>query len=193
MTKRICLLLCLGVAAAAASGCRARPSTSAPPAKGAPAWTYQSLDTLGNGDTLYGVGIAESHRIRDLSLLRTASVQRARLDLAAQMESMVQAVFKDYSEAAFTTRMAESEAQTLVSNVQKSVVDETLIGSRVREVWVNPETGDWYALVAMGMDDLAARMKQEIAAIERGRLRMEAQEAHEELDRIIERHRQGRR
>lgn len=190
MLNRILTLVCLAVVATAAAGCRTR-GTSAPPARGAPAWTYESLDDIAEEGQFYGVGIAEKRHIPAVSLQRSTAMNRAALELASQLRTVVQGVFKDYSEAAFSTQMTEGELDTLVSNVQQSVVDEVLIGNRIREVWINPDNGDFYALVSMGMDDIAARMRREIAEAERGRLRVNAAEAHKELERIIDRHRQG--
>lgn len=195
MRTRMLAWVCL-VAMAAAVGCRTRAKEEAPsqpPVPGAPAWTYQSPNAVAEDNDFYGVGIAERAHIRSLNMQRTTAVQRARMELASQLRTAVEAAFKDYSEAAFTTQMEAGEMDTLVSSVQQSVVDEVLIGSRIREVWINPQNDDYYALVSMGMDDIATRMRQEIAEAERGRLRMDAEEAHKELERIIDRHRQGMR
>lgn len=189
MEKWIRWTVCLSVLAAFGAGCRTT-TTSQPPGPDAPEWTYYGGEAMEEEDTFYGVGISEWSKIPDVNLQRTVAVSRGRNELAGGLRALVESVVKDYTEAAFTANLGQGEVQTLVSSVQKTIVDETLIGSKVAEVWINPDNGDYYVLMEMSAEDVARRLRQEIVESERGRLRVDAEEAHKELDRIIEENRQ---
>lgn len=185
--------LCLAAIMAVVAGCRTRP-TSLAPGPDAPTWTYTGFEEgMRENGALLGMGIAEHAKIPDKNLQRVAAVSRARNEIASELRVMVESVVKDYTEAAFTENLGQGEVQTLVENVQKTIVDETLIGSKVHDVWINPANGDYYVLMTMSADDIAARLRQEIVDAERGRLRLDAERAHQELDRIIQEHRERRR
>ena len=157
---------------------------------GEPAWVTQGGSAFKDGDqAFYGVGIGEAKRIPALYLRRTSAINRGRNAVAGQLKVMIQSVFKDYVEAAMTPNMKEAESQSLTSIVQKSVIDETLMGAKTRELWKDPSTGDYYALIRLGKDTVAQELRSAMIKAEKGRLRKTAAEAHADLDAIIAKHR----
>lgn len=188
MKKAVAIALCVAVAGMLSAGC----ATDGGGKK--PLWVTKGIHAYPDdvGKAIGGVGVAEAARIPTKHLQRTAAIERARRDVAAQLRTMVQSVFKDYSEAAFTESMDAGQARQLTSAVQKSVVDETLFGAEVADIWVEPSTRDMYAFVKLGMARVAERIRSEMIQLETKRLRVDADKAHEELDSIIEKHRTER-
>ena len=140
-------------------------------------------------NTFFGVGVGEAKRLPGVYLRRKSAIERGRAELAAQLRTFVAAVFKDYTEAAFTPKMETAESRSLTSNVQRSVIDETLVGAKTMEMWKDPTTGDYYALISLDMDGVARQLREKIKAVEKGKLRVAADKAHEELNDIIQKNR----
>jgi len=136
-------------------------------------------------DVFFGVGVAEAKRVPSLYLRRRTAIERGKNEVAGQLETFVGSVFKDYSEAAWTPSMDEAESRQLTSSVQKSIIASTLIGAEVGETWKDPTTGDFYTLIELSMDTVAAQLKNKMAEVEKGKLRIAAEQAHDELDKII--------
>ena len=193
MAKTMAVVLCILLGGVI--GCKSQPAMSTGPTTGEwkePKWVAQPYAAFPEdaGKAFYAVGIAEKKKIPDVYLLRKAANTRGREELAAQLRTMVQAVMKDYTEAAFTGSMDQGQIQSLTSNVAKSIIDETLIGSTQVDTWEHPKTGDIYVLVRMSMDGVAKQMRDKIIEVEKDRLRVDAAKAHQELDQIIEKNRQ---
>lgn len=175
------------------AGCAGQPQMSQEPVTGAsaePQWVSKGVNAFPEevGVAFYGVGPASKDAIPDIYLRRKAAVERAKAEVAGQLRTFVTAVFKDYVEAAMSENMDEGQTRSLTSNVQKSVTDEVLVGAETRDLWRSPN-GDMYALVRVSMDSIAQQLKNKIAEVEKGRLRMDAEAAHKELDEIIEKRR----
>jgi len=166
------------------------PVTEAQPSQ-EPIWVSspaRAFPELAN-EVFFGVGVGEAKRLPGVYLRRKSSIERGRAEVAGQLRTFVTGVFKDYTEAAFTPSMDVAESRSLTSNVQKSILDETLMGAKTHEIWKDPTTGDYYALVILSMDSVAQQLRQKIQEVEKGRLRIAADEAHKELDDIIAKNR----
>lgn len=196
MRKTLAIALCGVLAALMVVGCGGQPQVSKVPVTGAreePQWVTKggyAFDDI--KDAFYGVGIADAERITSESMRRIAARERAKDEIAGQLRTFVMSVFKDYQEAAFTEE-AGAMSQDLTERVQKSVVDETIMGARPRDTWKDPRTGDLYMVVRLGMDGVVEMTRKKIQEAERNRLRMDATKAHEELDEIIEKNRKAKR
>ena len=194
--KRVTLLAACLLTISLVAGCASQPQVSQEPITGdtdEPLWVSKGINAFPEaGEALGGVGIAERKEFPTLYARRTAAINRARLDVAAQLTSLVQGVFKDYVETAFTPSMDEGTTDTLTTIVQKNVVDEQLVSSTVEDVYVDKATGDYYAFVKLSMDGVAERLRNTMYEVEKNRLRIDADKAHEELDQIIEKYRKQR-
>ena len=194
MMRNTVIILCAALLTVAALGCSGRPQLSKNAATGSsaePKWVTHGVNAFPDevGKAIYGVGIAERKRYPTKYLRRTSAIERGRRDVAAQLRTMVQGVFKDYQEAAFTESMDEAASRGLTTAVQKSVVDETLFGSEVRDLWVEKDSQDYYALVRLDMNGVAEKIRNKMIALEKDRLKVDAAKAHEDLDAIIEKYR----
>lgn len=193
MQRILAIALCGVLAAVIGFGC-GRPQMSENPATGAsnePQWVTHGENAFPDekGKAIFGVAVAEKKYVPSLYLRRKAATERAKLDVAAQIRTLVQGVFKDYSDASFTESSKEAAQRSLTSVVQKSIVDEALHGARTMDMWANEKTGDYWALVKVGMDDVTADIRNKMIALERDRLKKDAAAAHEDLDNIIEKYR----
>lgn len=172
-------------------GCSSNKMTSA---SNEPAWVTKGVYAFPDevGKAFYGVGIAEAKMIPGIQLRRGAAQNRGREEIAKQISVMVQAVFKDYQEAAFSDKMDKGSMDSLVSNTAKSITDQTLVGCEMRELWVDRTVGnggDYYALMRLSFDTVAKQLKDKMAEVEKSRLKVDAAKAHEELDKIIDKNR----
>ena len=198
MRRTAMVICCIVVLSLAATGCKSQPTMSKTPATGSyeePKWVTKGATAFPDqiGKSLFGVGIAEKKRVPMISLQRTTAVEAARIDVARQLQTFVQGVFKDYSEAALTPKMDSAESRGLVESVHKTIVDETVIGAQPIDAWTQPRTGDYYALVKINMDTVSLQLRQKISAVaaEKKLLRVDAAEAHKELDEIIAKNREA--
>ena len=189
----VCLLACSLLLIAA--GCKSQPLMSEDPlteSEREPQWVSKGISAFPDeiGKVFAGVGIAEAKRVPNLSLRRSEAIQDAHLDIARQLRSFVQAVHDRYAEDVFTPSSDVAESRSIVEAVQRSVVDETLVGAQPMDTWRNPRNGDYYALVKLSMDTVAQQLRQKMIAVEKDRLRVDAAKAHEKLDEIIKKTRQ---
>ena len=194
MCKRVALTLSVAVVALSLAGCKSDgPLSSAPltGSKAEPKWVSLGASAFPEelGKAFYAVGVAEMKEVPRLYLRRRTATERGKNEIAGQLRTFVTSVFKDYTEAALTPSADEAESQSMISNVQKSVIDETLVGAETRDTWKDPSTGDFYVLVRVSMDSVAGQLRDKIKEVEKKRLRIEADKAHEELDKIIEKRR----
>ncbi len=188
MRKTLMIVLVGVVTLALCAGCSSTKMTAA---SDEPDWVTKGARAFPEDarKAYYGVGIAEARMIPGISLRRTTAQNRAREDIARQISITVQAVFKDYQEAAFSDKMDKGSMDSLVQNTARSIVDQTLTGTEPHAFWKDKETQDYYALVRLSFDSVAKQLKDRMAEVEKGRLKVDAAKAHEELDKIIDKQR----
>jgi len=195
MSRRMAIILCGAMMLGLFAGCA---TDDGPPmisgenitvteAAEEPAWITSPSRAYPDkaDDVFFGVGLEEAKRATGLYLRRRNAIERGKVEVAGQLETFVASVWKDYTEAAWTPSMDKAEEQQLTSSVQKSIIASTLIGAKVAETWRDPSTGDFYALIELSMDTVAAQLRDKMAEVEKGKLRIAAEKAHDELDKII--------
>jgi len=148
---------------------------------GAPDWVIQ-----GRGDNdkmVYGVGSAGGSK--NVALMRSTALGRARTEIARQLDLKVKSMLKDYQS---TTTGGEYFGQAAndeqhIEDVSKQITDINLSGTRQEETWIS-KTGTMYVLVSLDIDafkkavDGMTQLNEEIrsAVVER------ADKAFAELD-----------
>jgi len=195
MTRTMLIVVCGAMVCVFAVGCAddkqpnvvTTPITSAPITE-EPKWVTSPMQAFPERakTTFFGVGIAERRYHPGKNMRRRSATEAARLEVQSQLEIFIASVFKDYQEDVLTPNMDMAETQALTTAVTKSVVAGTLVGAQSEEIWGDSSTGDYYALVSLSMDSVAKQLKDKIAEVEKGKLRVAAEEAHQDLDRIIE-------
>jgi len=195
MSRRLLIVLCGVMVLGLMAGCKTQEG---PPmisgetiqvteSSEEPAWITSASRAYPDkaNDVFFGVGVAEAKRVPSLYLRRRSAIQRGTNEVAGQIETFVASIFKDYSEAAWTPSMDKAESHQLTSSVQKSIIASTITGAKVAETWKDPTTGDFYTLIELSMDTVASQLKSKMAEVEKGKLRIAAEQAHDELDKII--------
>ena len=187
--------VCVAVVMVAIAGCKSQPKFSKTPITGTyeePQWVTKVASAFPEdaGKALYGLGISEWKHVPSESKQRVSALAGARRDIADQMETFVQAVYKDYSRFAFTPSTDVAESERLVEDVVKTITDQNVMGAAQVDSWRHPGTKNFYVLVKVDMNSIAQRLKQKIVAVEKERLIINAEKAHKELDVIIEKNRE---
>jgi hypothetical protein len=134
-----------------------------------------------------GVGSAKHRGIRDLT--RKAAVSSARDDLGRNLKSVVQGMIKQYQSAGEAE--GKEFAEELQTRVTRSVVDQTLVGTRT--VATAMRNNEFYAMVCLDPETFADafdRMK-ELDGKQKAALKKRAEKEFEDLDAQIEKLRAG--
>lgn len=154
-----------------------------------PAWRKDPSDkghfigAWGAATRLPGEGQAE---------LRDRAALNARSELARMMKVRIQTVFKSY------TSESSGGLTQLAEDVSRSVADESLEGTAVREDWSHPKTGEMFVWVVLE-PRLAERMAEKVAEGARAKLaadnspaaahlraKLAADQGFAELDRMLD-------
>ncbi len=151
-------------------------STESSAMKDAPEWFLMHPEAE---DAIYGVGMAKK---QNPTLARKAAIARARDDVAGQVEIKVSSMIKDFMQESGIGENAQSLEFT--QSVSKQVVDISLQGSKVQEVYPGND-GTIYALVeyplnALRQSTLSEAQKQEALYNE-----FKAQQGFEALEKAI--------
>jgi hypothetical protein len=183
--------LSLVVAGLALSGCAGNKGAVKKDNNDRPDWADKGgIFKDEDGTVVYGVGIADKGP--NASLKREKADSRARADLATQLKVVVKRLTLDYmsdhKDYFDEKNTAGSDETTTV--VTKSVVDQTLIGSKIVDRWTDPETGAQYSLARMQVgdplyDSYQAALRRSLKAQHRLETEQRMKDALGELDKEI--------
>jgi hypothetical protein len=140
-------------------------------------------DPARDDDRLIGVATATS---RDLQTAVDKAKQDGRVEIARQLDVRVAGLSKRFVEE--TGLNEDAELLGMFSQVSKTVVSDSLSGSRLAKQELDREGGTYRAYVEMEMPigEANARFLEKIRANERLHTRVRASEAFEELDREVQ-------
>ena len=153
----------------------------------APDW-YTSPDR--DNDRLIGVATATS---RDLQTAVDKAKQDGRVDIARQLDVRVAGLSKRFVEE--TGLDQDAELLGMFTQVSKTVVSDSLSGTRLAKQKLDREGGTYRAYVEMEMPigEANARFLEKIRATERLHTRVRSSEAFEELDREVQAYEEWKR
>jgi hypothetical protein len=204
MKKSLLLVLALTAICAFALVFTSSCASSQPPPKveksefdGAPKWVTQGCSAYWGekkGEKkICGVGSATG--TRNISLARTAAQGRARTEIARSLQVQVQSMLKDYQ--ATTTGGQEfgksaSDEQHIV-DVSKQITDTTLAGTEQVDTWISPN-GTMWVLVALDVEGFKGAIQKmgQLSESVRKAVVERADKAFDELDKAIDKSREGR-
>jgi hypothetical protein len=119
--------------------------------EGLPKWALGKCEeSLKNKEALCASGSVQNQG--NINLARAAAEGRARTELARSLQVRVKAMLKDYQASTTGGPDSETSSEQHIEDVSKQITDMTLSGSRLEEVWVNEETGTFWALVVLDVD-----------------------------------------
>ena len=186
MSRKIMLVSCLSLLAAFSCASHEGKPTTVPKID-APGW-YK--DPPRDDDRLIGVATATS---RDLQTAIDKAKQDGRVEIARQLDLRVAGLSKRFVEE--TGLNEDAELLGMFSQVSKTVVSDSLNGTRQTKQEVDREGGTYRAYVEMEMPigEANARFLEKIRSQERLHTRVRASEAFEELDREVQAYEEWKR
>ena len=189
MSKILLVVTAAVLAASLHAGCRSQPKTGDRAVAPEPQWLSDPGAAFPDlaGKAFFGVGIAEAKEFPGLSVRRSNAIHRATDSAARQVDALIASVIKDYSAAAWTPGLSEADAEALINDARKVVEDAVLNAAEIYGTWTQPATDDFYAVVVITAEMAVKPLRARIIEIEKGRLAINAEDAHKQLDAIIER------
>lgn len=183
---RILLVLSL-VAGVVACGGTKKPAEFKKGGVNAPDWYVKPPI---NDDSLLGVATATS---LDLQTAVDKARQDGRVEIARQMDVRMKGLSKRFVEE--TGLNEDAELLGMFTQVSKSVVSDSLSGSRIAKQQLGTEGGVYraYVMVEMPIGEANAAFLEKIRAQERLYTRFRASEAFEELDREVQEYEEWKR
>jgi len=168
-------------------GCASNPSKVEEPTlkdefANAPKWV---LNTSAEG-VLSAVGSAKMSKA-GMQFTRTKAMANGRDELARIMSVKVKNLVKNFTQ---TTGISDDETvDTVSSQVSKQVANQTLAGSRQKDLWISP-SGELFVLVVLDPATVAEAIKESIKTGYKNEKALwqqfQAKKAFEELDEEIE-------
>jgi hypothetical protein len=139
---------------------------------------------------LFGVATATS---RDLQTAIDKAKQDGRVEIARQLDLRVGGLSKRFVEE--TGLNEDAELLGMFTQVSKTVVSDSLNGTRLTKQQLDREGGTYRAYVEMEMPigEANARFLQRIRSHERLNTRIRASEAYEDLDREVQAYEEWKR
>lgn len=185
MTRKLVLVSCLSLLAA--FSCARKDAVTNVPKIDAPGWY---TDPARDNDRLIGVATATS---RDLQTAVDKAKQDGRVDIARQLDVRVAGLSKRFIED--TGLDQDAELLGMFTQVSKTVVSDSLNGTRLTKQKLDREGGTYRAYVEMEMPigEANTRFLEKIRSHERLHTRMRASDAFEELDREVQAYEEWKR
>jgi hypothetical protein len=148
-------LLLLAAAAALAAGCSSKHRL----VPGAPEWVNRGGGAYRDAGerVFYGVGAVTG--IASQPLAAQAAEQRARAEVARQLDTYVAELYRDFQTSSAAGGQAPAEAQQ-VEGTLKTVTQVSVRGARIVEHWREPQSGTVYALARLDLDGIKATLEQ---------------------------------
>jgi hypothetical protein len=183
MTRKVTLVSLVFMLALVSCASHRHNEATAPknvPKFDAPHWY---VDPPHDNDRLIGVATATS---RDLQTAIDKAKQDGRVEIARQLDLRVGGLSKRFVEE--TGLNEDAELLGMFSQVSKTVVSDSLSGTRMTKQELDREGGTYRAYVEMEMPigEANARFLEKIRSHERLHTRVRASEAFEELDREVQ-------
>jgi hypothetical protein len=171
----------------AAFSCAHKDAVTNVPKIDAPGWY---TDPARDNDRLIGVATATS---RDLQTAVDKAKQDGRVDIARQLDVRVAGLSKRFIED--TGLDEDAELLGIFTQVSKTVVSDSLSGTRLTKQKLNRESGTYRAYVEMEMPigEANARFMEKIRSHERLHTRVRASDAFQELDREVQAYEEWKR
>jgi LPP20 lipoprotein len=186
MSRKILFVSSLSLLAVFSCSSHKRAPTTVPKID-APDWY---TDPARDDDRLIGVATATS---KDLQTAVDKAKQDGRVEIARQLDVRVAGLSKRFVQE--TGLNEDAELLGMFTQVSKTVVSDSLNGTRISKQKLDREGGTYRAYVQMEMPigEANARFLEKIRSQERLHTRLRASEAFEELDREVQAYEEWKR
>ena len=149
-----------------------------------PEWVQKGSHVVRDkkGGAFYGVGSVWG--IRNPSLMRTTSENRARAEIAKMFKTYTASLMKDYQMSAMAGNTDVTTEEVNVEQTIKTFAKAKLSGVMIRDHWKDPETGEFFALACMDINEFRKFLQtaRELSDTLRNRVMEHAENAFEELE-----------
>jgi len=153
--------------------CASKSATKAQEIPNTPPW----INDFPPEDVLWGIGTAKQS---SESMSMTTAEARARVAIARQISTKVQAMFTDYNLDAGNVK---NQANTsLQEDVSRQITDTTISGARPIQKWKSPANGTWWYLVEMKKSDVKSQVSSILKNEEATYAQFKTQQALQMLD-----------
>lgn len=171
MKKARIFILIVSIACFAAA-CKSAPKSTTAGPTDTPEW----LNDLPPDGVLWGIGTAKQ---TSSSMSMTAAEARARVSVARQLSTKVQAMFVDYNlDAGNVGRQANTSLQ---EDVSRQITNIDLTGARPIKRWQSKD-GTWWYLVEMNKSDIMSQVANIMGNEEAAFAEFKAKQALDILD-----------
>ncbi len=190
MGKALILILALLGVAGLLTGCAstkvAEKVTETTPIQDlkAPEWVVKGSGAFSGQQVKVFYGVGSAAEMKNPSMLRMASEDRARAALAKEIQVYTASLQKDYMES-MTARSAHATSDSqLVESAIKTVTAMTLRGVQIVDHWQNPATGELFSLARVDVELLKNNLDQtkEIDPNVKEYIKKNADHLHEQLE-----------
>ena len=169
--KKTCLILMVLSLVLMAAACKSAPAASSVPAN-TPPW----LNDFPPEDALWGIGSAKQ---TSEQMSMTTAEARARVGIARQLDTKVQAMFTDYNlDAGNVGKQANASMQ---EDVSRQITNMNVSGARPIQRWKAPD-GTWWYLVEFKKSDAKNAVASILGNQEAAFAQFKAQQALQMLD-----------
>lgn len=149
-----------------------------------PEWVMKGSGAFG-GDTgrvFYGVGSASG--VKNHSLARAASDNRARSEIAKIFETYSASLMKDYMASTTAGDLSASSEEQHIEQAIKTFSAVTLSGVQIVDHWFHPVDGTVYALAQLDLDNFVNNLDKmkELNSQVRDYVRKNAERSHMDLE-----------
>ena len=174
-------LLLAAVVSMAATGCTGKHKL----VPGAPEWVNRgsgAFDDEGE-KVFYGIGAVTGISSQPLAV-QTAD-QRARADIAKQLDTYVANLYRDYQTSTAATMGKQVVEEQHVEESLKTFTQVSVRGARVVDHWKDPVTNTVYTLARVDLEGVKATLEQmqQLQPELRGYVRSNAEKAFNEISR----------
>ena len=127
----------------------------------------------------YGVGLADG--MNNLSLQRTTADDRAIVNIATQIKSVVKRLKKDYE--SITARDKDTTERENVENAMKLLVNQTVNGAKIIDHWEHPGKNVLYALARVQFSKLQKQIeaRKGLSDEARQKIKKKAEKIYEDM------------
>ncbi|MEK6691748.1 MAG: hypothetical protein AABY78_10760 [Nitrospirota bacterium] len=178
------------------TGCASKQMTATTPIQewNAPEWVVKGSGASGSerGKVFYGVASATG--IKNYSLLRVTSEDRARNEVAKIIQFYTASLMKDYMASTMAGNINSTAEEQLAEKALKTVTAMTLSGVEIVDHWQHPVTGEFYALARLDLEAFKENLEKmrELDLRVRDYIRKNAERLHEQLEKEEEKMRRER-
>jgi hypothetical protein len=170
--KKTCLILLVLAFGFALAGCGSSSSSVATAPSDQPPW----LNDFPPEDAIWGIGIAKQSSPQ---MSMTTAEARARVSIARQLNTKVQAMFTDYNLDAGNVRNQANAS--LQEDVSRQITNMDVSGARPIQRW-QAKDGTWWYLVEMKKSDAKNQMTSILRNEEAAYAQFKTQQALQMMD-----------